>query len=102
MEITCVNNNKHTHITLDGTIDEKGADEIKASFKTINLASTKEVTIDCHQVNHIGSSGIGKILLLYKHLATTGGKLSVTNLQTDMFELFKELKLDTLFTITQK
>ncbi|HIJ78413.1 MAG: STAS domain-containing protein [Desulfobulbaceae bacterium] len=102
MDIACVTNDNQTQITLAGIIDEKGADELKSNFKAIDLASTKKVIIDCRQISHIGSSGIGKILLLYKHLATAGGTLSVINLGTDLFELFKELKLDTLFTISKK
>lgn len=102
MEVELSQNNNLVRLNVKGVIDEKGADQLKATFQQIDVAATKEVVIDCHEVHHIGSSGIGKILLLYKHLATEGNKLSVINLAEDLFDLFKELKLDTLFPISKK
>lgn len=102
MEVELSRNDNLTRLNVKGIIDEKGADELKTIFKQIDTAATKEVAIDCREVQHIGSSGIGKILLLYKHLATEGNRLSVINLPEDLFNLFKELKLDTLFHVSGK
>lgn len=89
-------------IKLQGILDEKGAEALKSSINQLRLDTVKEVEIDYSQVQHVGSSGIGKMLLLYKHLASQGGKMTVSNLPGPIFELFIELKMDTLFTITRK
>ncbi|ADH84949.1 STAS domain-containing protein [Desulfurivibrio alkaliphilus] len=102
MQIEASQNDNKVRISLEGVVDEKGAEELKKTIKQLPLASVREVEIDCSRVKHIGSSGIGKLLLLYKHLASNGGQLRVTNLTGPLFELFTELKMDTLFTITRQ
>lgn len=86
-------------IQLNGKIDEKGAEEIKKTFISLPLENIKEVHLDLHQLNYIGSSGIGKILLLYKNLGVKGIRLRLSGVPSHIFELFKELKLDTIFPI---
>ena len=88
------------HIEIIGDIDEKGAEILKA--KLLEMNQLKTVEIDFNHVGYIGSSGIGKLLLFYKNVAVHGGKMSITNLQPDLFRLFKELKLDTIFSITAR
>ncbi|MDF1614473.1 STAS domain-containing protein [Desulfurivibrio dismutans] len=102
MQIEASQNDNKVCISLEGVVDEKGAEELKKRIKQLPLDSIQEVEIDCSRVKHIGSSGIGKILLLYKHLASNGGKLRVVNLSGPLFELFSELKMDTLFSITRQ
>jgi anti-anti-sigma factor len=87
-------------IEIIGDIDEKGAEILKARLLEMN--QLKNVEIDFNHVGYIGSSGIGKLLLFYKSAAVHGGKMSIINLQPDLFRLFKELKLDTIFSITAK
>ncbi|HCC54298.1 MAG TPA: anti-sigma factor antagonist [Desulfobulbaceae bacterium] len=101
MNIKTIQNGDQVRIVLQGIVDEKGAEELKQHVLQLNLNSVREVIIDCQAVQHIGSSGIGKMLLLYKKLASTGGAFSVVNLSRPMFELFNELKLNTLFSITR-
>lgn len=101
MNIETTQNGDQVHIVLQGIVDEKGAEELKKQVIQLNLDSVREVVIDCRKVRHIGSSGIGKMLLIYKKLASSGGAFSVVNLPPPMFELFTELKLNTLFSITQ-
>jgi len=101
MNIETTQNGDQVHIVLKGIVDEKGAEELKKQVVQLNLDSVREVVIDCLEVRHIGSSGIGKMLLLYKKLASQGGTFSVVNLSGPMFELFSELKLNTLFSVTQ-
>ncbi|MFH7319769.1 STAS domain-containing protein [Desulfurivibrio sp. D14AmB] len=102
MQIETSQQDAKVRVSIQGTINEKGAEELKSCFKQLSLATVEEVEIDCGRVQHIGSSGIGKILLLYKALTSQGGKLAVVNLPGPIHELFTELKLDTLFTVTRQ
>lgn len=88
-------------IDLGGIIDEEGAETLKKSFSELSLPSMKEVVLDMNSVKHIGSTGIGKILLFYKNLGVNGGKLKIINLQASIYDLFLELKLDSLFEISK-
>lgn len=102
MQIETSQDEKRVRISLQGILDEKGAEELKSRFGQLQLDNVNEVEIDCSRVQHVGSSGIGKMLLLYKHLASKGGKLRVVNLPGPIYELFTELKMDTLFTVTKQ
>lgn len=101
MNIETVRDGAQVRIVIQGIVDEKGADELKRQVGRLPFDEVREVAIDCRKVRHIGSSGIGKMLLIYKQLASRGGTFSVVNLPGPMFELFTELKLNTLFTITR-
>jgi anti-sigma B factor antagonist len=57
------------------------------------------LVIDFHETTHIGSAGIGKLLLFYKDMAANDGKVRLENLSRDLYEMFTALKLDTVFTI---
>ncbi len=87
-------------IRVEGDIDEAGAEELKKGFAGLDLGVVKEVCVDLGGVEVIGSSAIGKLLLFYKHLAQNDGRLTVRNLSPQIHELFRELKLDTLFTVS--
>lgn len=101
MKISSSENGGKVRLAITGIIDEKGAEELKAHFKSFAITAETEVVIDFRQVKQIGSSGIGKLLLLYKNLRMQGGRLAVVNLPDPIHDLFQELKLDTLFSISK-
>lgn len=100
MEIAIEQSNGQARLRIKGDIDEKGAETLKAEIGRLDLTRLGEVVIDLREVTYIGSSGIGKILLLYKHLAANDGTLRVENASANVYDLFKELKLDTIFPVT--
>lgn len=99
MEITQRQEGQRTVLEVSGHIDEAGAEMLKSRFHQLDLTVIKEVDIDMRKVSHIGSSGIGKLLLFYKNLAVKGGSLQVKGLAPHLYDLFVELKLDSLFPI---
>ena len=100
MELSVNQDNSRARIQVTGDVDEAGAEKLKSSFKSLNLQTVKEVTIDFGKVNHIGSAGIGKLLVLYKDLAAAGGSIRIENLSADIYELFLVLKLDSLLALS--
>lgn len=101
MDISVAQTGESLRITLNGQIDEHGADELKNHLTELDPTSLKDVTFDFGGVNRIGSSGIGRLLLFYKNLSVGGGSMRVENLSPTLFELFQSLKLDTLFPVTR-
>lgn len=99
MAISIVNESGKITVNVDGPIDEKGAEELKDTFSKLQIAPPPYVVLNLNGVTHVGSSGIGKILLFYKNLAIKNSRLEVVGLSPMLFELFRELKLDSLFTI---
>lgn len=99
MEILVFQDDDKARFEIRGKIDEKGADELKSRFRELNTSRMSEVVFDFKNVSHIGSAGIGKLLLFYKDMATHGGKISVINTSSSVHELFKVLRLDSIFTV---
>lgn len=102
MAISIVNESGKIIIVVDGNIDEKGAEELKGNFTKLQGAPPPYVVLNMAGVTNIGSSGIGKILLFYKNLAIKNSRLEIIGLSPMLFELFHELKLDSLFSISKR
>lgn len=90
---------KKTHMAVSGSIDIPGAEQLKKSLTKVLESDSDEITIDFEEVNFIGSSGIGKLLLFYKNFTAKGGKIAMINLNKEITMLFKAIKLDKLFNI---
>ncbi|MDM8550288.1 STAS domain-containing protein [Desulfobacterales bacterium HSG2] len=100
MEISVICDGDKALFKIEGEIDEPGAEELKSRFRELNTSSLREATFDFRNVTHIGSAGIGKLLLFYKDLALNGGDIKIENVSETIRELFSVLKLDTIFTIS--
>ena len=100
MEIKIMKDANQATVEVIGDIDEKGAEKLKESI--LDLVTSKEITFDFREVKYIGSSGIGKLLLFYKNVAMHEGTIKIANVQTDIYKMLREMKLDTIFTITEK
>ncbi len=101
MEIDILQEEARTVFFLRGIVDERGAEILHSHFDGVNPMLDREVVIDCRDLAYIGSSGIGKFLLLYKRLAAMQGTLRVRNLPANIHAILKELRFDTLFPLAQ-
>lgn len=99
MEVIIDKKGSNARFTVKGDIDERGAEILKNRFQEMNRLSVKQLVFDFKEVSYIGSSGIGKLLLFYKDLATSGGSIVVENVSEDIHELLMDLDLDTIITI---
>jgi anti-anti-sigma factor len=101
MNIVVTRENQAVLIVLQGEIDEVGAEELKRRFRDVALSAPQRVSVDFAGVTHIGSAGIGKLLVFYKDLALHGTSMSLTRVPAPIFHLFREMKLDSIFSITE-
>jgi len=90
---------KKTIMDVSGSIDIPGAEQLKKALTKVLESDSDEITIDFNEVNFIGSSGIGKLLLFYKNFTAKGGRITIINLNKEITMLFKAIKLDKLFNI---
>lgn len=99
MNIKVTKEDTKSTVFLSGSIDIPGAENLKRTFSEIIDSETKVVTVDFKEVNFIGSSGIGKLLIFYKNFTAKGGKIHIVNLNKEITALFRAIKLDQLFAI---
>ncbi len=101
MQISISQTGDDTRIVVRGDIDERGAEELKRRFTELKFPKAARVTFDFSGVPHIGSSGIGKLLLFYKAVAADGGSIRIERVPADIYDLLQQLKLDTIFSIAK-
>jgi anti-anti-sigma factor len=99
LTITVTEQNGQCNIFVDGDVDERGAEELKRRFQELPHGKLRGVVVDFKGVNHIGSAGIGKFLVLYKDLAVYDASLRLINVPRPIYNLLCEMKLNTIFTI---
>ena len=99
MEMSVDQSQTSAKFIIKGAIDESGAEKLKAGFHALDKSSIKSFVFDFKQVTHIGSAGIGKLLLFYKDIAIGGGTMEITNVPASIYDLLLTLKLDSVFKI---
>jgi anti-anti-sigma factor len=102
MNIQVNKNGTNYGLAIEGEIDECGAEVLKTRFREITSSGSRSIVVDFSRVTHIGSAGIGKILVFYKDLAIRDATLSLVNVPDTIFFMFREMKLDTIFNSTSK
>lgn len=101
MEMTITPQAEQVSIQIVGSIDERGAEDLKRRFMELDISAIQEVNFDFSRVTFIGSAGIGKLLLFYKNLAAHGGKINIQGMSKDIYTMFKVVKLDKIFSISE-
>ena len=100
MELKITQKDNSAYFEIKGDIDERGAEELKQKFRELNQQTLKNVILNFRHVTHIGSAGIGKLLLFYKDVALKGGEVRIENSSKSIYELFHVLKLDSIIRIS--
>jgi anti-sigma B factor antagonist len=100
VELTYNRDKEQGRIEITGEIDEEGANALKRQFNEVDLKGLKELVFDFSHVTHIGSAGLGKLLMFYKSLAVEGGKMRIENSSENISELMEELNLNKLFQVS--
>ena len=99
MKISVAEGDERTIVKLTGDIYTEQGDELQQVFNGIIEKEPKEVVIDLSELKSITSSGIGKIVLLYKELNKKGGKIRIVGANDTIMQIFKIVKLDKLMDI---
>lgn len=101
MELSVEQNQATVKFTISGEIDEQAAQVLKTRFMALDKSSIKSMVLDFAKVSHIGSAGIGKLLLMYKDIAIGGGEIQIINTSHTIYNLLLTLKLDSVFKISK-
>ncbi|UCB44956.1 MAG: STAS domain-containing protein [Spirochaetota bacterium] len=86
-------------VKVKGDIYIDQANELLVTFNDIIKKNPKEVILDLKELQSITSSGIGKIVLLYKELQKKNGTVKIIGVNSTIMQIFKIVKLDRLVKI---
>lgn len=100
MKYTSSRHGEYAVIKVEGNlVNDPIANEFKQVIYDLMDKGEKFIAIDCSEMQFIGSSGIGKLLLAYKRITDLGGKIAVVNLHPEMKDLFIAFKLQEFISI---
>ena len=99
MELSVRKNDQNIYIEIVGPIDNETALELREYFHDILREDFREAIFDLSFVPFITSSGIGKFLIFYKNILSTGRVMKIKGISENLFDLFKSIKLDHLIPI---
>ncbi len=77
------------------------ANEFRTELNSLVLESPKEIEIDMVGVEMVDSVGIGVIIAAHNSMNKIGGKITVSNLNDDIYELFCTMRLDQHFDLVK-
>ena len=77
------------------------AKDFKLELRSQIEKGPKELVIDMNGVKAIDSIGLGVILSAYNSLKKIDGKLTILNVRDDILDLFRVMRLDSLFELKQ-
>ncbi|QTA85106.1 STAS domain-containing protein [Desulfonema magnum] len=101
MKLKVTHEKECARFALSGDLDEKGADILDKGFRGLNQGSLSELVLDFKDVAYIGSSAIGQLILFYKILAASGGKIRIENVSGDIYDLLLDLDINKLISISK-
>ncbi len=86
-------------LTVEGRLDTTQSDAFEKDIMQILEQGDKKIILDCSGLNYISSSGLRIFLIIQKKMMSTGGQLSICNLQPTIMEIFDMSGFSMVFTI---
>lgn len=99
MDIKVERDGVQCRLTLTGAVDNTAAEQLKSAFEEICDEVPTEVRLDLSGVSTINSTGIGKILMLFKAVRKENGSLEITGISDNLREIFQLTRLDKVIPI---
>ncbi len=75
------------------------AGSVREELKELVQNGVKTLTIDMGQVEMVDSVGLGLLIAAHNSLPNNGGGLNLRNLNSDLLDLFRTMRLDKHFHI---
>ncbi|MFW6137839.1 MAG: STAS domain-containing protein [Spirochaetota bacterium] len=99
MDIKLTSSNGKIVVKLGGHIYVDQSEELLNIFNEVIEKAPQEVVLDMQELKSITSSGIGKIVYLYRELNKKNGKVKIIGVNDTIMHIFKVVKLDKLVSI---
>ncbi len=99
MDITITPTEAAITARISGPITEQDGESLKKAFSELLAASQKQVVLDLSMVPIITSTGIGKLILLFRKLKAQARELKIKAINDNLYEMFASINLDRMLKI---
>ncbi|HZZ29528.1 MAG TPA: STAS domain-containing protein [Pirellulales bacterium] len=81
-------------------LDEANIQELGVElFKLVEIEKRKNLLLNFFNVEFLSSAALGKLITLDKKVKANGGRLKLSNIRPEIYEVFAITKLNKLFDI---
>ena len=100
LEVTDVGDVTVVRLTDRKVVDETNIQELgREVFGLVEDEHRKNLLLNFSAVGFLSSSALGKLITLDKKVKANGGKLKLSNIRPEIYEVFAITKLNKLFEI---
>ncbi len=86
-------------ISVSGRMDTGNSSIFEAAVAPLMQSDTKELLVECKDLEYISSSGLRQLLMLQKNITGKGGKLQIRGLRPEIKEIFDLTGFSNILTI---
>ncbi len=101
MNVVISNAENSVTAKITGPITETDGDSLKENFENLYSSSATNVLLDLTMVPIITSTGIGKIIVLFRRLKSQGRDLVINGIHENLYAMFTSINLDKMLTIKE-
>lgn len=88
MDVVIKKDGAKTVATLDGRLDTTNADQFQKDITPLLEDPNPDIVLDCTNMEYTSSQGLRMFLLLQKSVSSKGGKMVMTNMKSQVKEVF--------------
>lgn len=99
MEVRITSTDTSITAKITGAITENDGENLQQAFGELIRSGSATVTIDLSLVPIITSTGIGKLIVLYKKLKMEQRELVVRGIHDNLYSMFTSINLHKMLTI---
>jgi anti-sigma B factor antagonist len=86
-------------ISINGRIVYETEKDFKKYISNFIDQGEIKIVLDCNNLSYVNSAGLGLLINLHKSAKSQGGAINLTNLNSDITELFQITNLNQIFSI---
>lgn len=88
MDVVIKKEGAQTLVTLDGRLDTTNADKFQQDIQPLMEDENPDIVLDCSGMEYTSSQGLRLFLMLQKTVSAKGGKMVMTNMKSQVKEVF--------------
>ena len=88
MEVKVISPVDKVLVQIKGRVDTTNAAQFQQDLTFIMQGDMKDIELDCSELEYTSSQGLRVFLMLQKAVQGRGGKMVLTNMQTQVKEVF--------------
>lgn len=88
MDVIINQEKSQTLVTLKGRLDTTNANQFQVDIEPLMQPDKLDIKIDCTDMEYTSSQGLRMFLMLQKSVNQRGGKMVLTNMRSQVKEVF--------------